>query len=159
MEDGVRFVPITNINAVETNVYDEHRKLLIMRRFMKDKERWVSNAPMLSYRGIKIIELYVRDQIENSIRYRKHSPNYLHKLYSHFAKPKDQAEMDVIDALLLEIERNVYEHLWKKINEFVGNRDWNMYFISIKDQFLSIERYCDWRIYDWTQRMESGEWK
>lgn len=159
VDDGVRFVPIEDINLADGSIYSEERKLLITRRMMVDKAKWISNTPVLPYRGTKILELYVKDQIDSFVRYRKHSSNYLSKVYAQMCVPKDQEEMGILDDALMQVERSVYEHLWKKVNEFVGNHDWNMYFICIKDKFLHIERHCDWRIYDWTQRMESGEWK
>lgn len=165
VEDGIRFVPITDINSVMSGVYDENRKLLIPGRFMKNKSAWISNKSLLSYRGIKIIEYYVKDQIENCLSYRKQNSNYLDGVYRQFKQPEvnaatgDYVEEQTVEEVVSKIERDVYEHLQKKIAEFVGNRNWNMYFIKIKNQFLIIERYCDWRIYDWTERMESGEWK
>lgn len=156
---GVLFVPIEDINLVEGSVYSESRKLLIPQRMMSDKARWISDSPILPYRGTEIVKLYAKNQIDNFVSYRKYGSNYLSRVYAHMLPTRTQEEAEKLDDVLQQAEHTVYEHLRKKINEFIINHDWNIYFVCIKDRILTIERYCDWRIYDWTNRMESGEWK
>ena len=155
----VRYVEIEDINKVKGGVYDENLKLIIPSSFMRHPEKWLSNKPFIPYHGMKILELFVRDQLDMFLHYRKTSAHHLGKIYKHL-KPVDALERpEKIEAAIEYIATNVYDSLWNRISDFFNGLNWNMYHVNISDRILTIERYCDWRIHDWTLRMESGEWK
>lgn len=59
-----------------------------------------------------------------------------------------------VDPLWLAIQPALLE---AKI--FMGSDPWVMYLVSQENTDVKIERTIDFRIYDWSRRMASGEWK
>ncbi len=171
---GTEAVLITDINVIKENVYDENNKLVIPKAFMLKKDKFISNESMLPYRGCKIVELLMNYWLDQLCQYRKMSGNKEYKAMQHLAPlPKLQpheypANITAEELHELECVREAEHHdlmmvtfnlilqsLRKELDLFVGNLNWNMYFVKLTDCHLSIERYCDWRAYQW--EIEHGE--
>ena len=155
----IRYNPISDINEIKGGVYDSRFKLIIPSSFMKHPERWLSNEPFIPYNGMKILELFVRDQLDMFLHYRKTGAQHLSKIYRYLKPIHTTEQREKIENAIDFVSTNIYDSLWNRISDFFNGMCWNMYHIRVTDRTLTIERYCDWRIYDWTQRMESGEWK
>lgn len=155
----LRYVPIKDINEVKNGVYDVNFKLIIPSALMKHPDRWLSNKPFIPHNGMKILELLVRNQLDTFLQYRRTGSYYLDKIYRYTKPACSPEQQQKLEEAIDFVSTNVYDSLWNRISEFFDGLCWNMYYISIKDRTLTIERHCDWRIYDWIRRMESGEWK
>lgn len=142
---GVFLEPITDLSKVEESVVDETGKLVLSAHYMKNKQQYLSNAPTIPSRGLEIIKCLIDDHIAKICQWSE-SQGYYNRLCSFFVSR--EAVMELIDEFMLE---SLCSPLIVRVNQFIGDDVWNIYFTKLQAVDLRIEKCIDYRIYDWTQ--------
>lgn len=137
--------PITNFSEVEDSVVDETGKLVISAHFMKNKQKYLSNQPTIPARGLEIVRCMIDDHIAKINPWAK-SQGYYNRLCGFFSSR--EAVIEIVDGYLLE---SLCSSLITRVNQFIGNDEWNIYFTKVHAVDLKIDKHIDFRIYDWTQ--------
>ncbi len=155
---------VTDINQVKDNVYDENQRVVIPKTFWQRKggHAFVSNEPFIPYRGAKILELAINQLLESFTRYRRWPVDFdariLEHMYSREAcqYPHAMYESEVeYGEKILDLIQDAIRPLKRDVAFFLGNADWNLYHVELRNSNLVLERYMDWRAYQWEQ--EHGE--
>lgn len=143
--DRTETIPMTDINKNDRAVYNEAGKCVITSLQARRKAFFLSNEPFLPYRGIKIVETMVNDQIDSFVLYRRNRRNLFSELTKQFAPG-----VDVNDQFGNDLE-SIYKDLQSDVANFLNNHSWNLYFARMKNNMLHIERSLDYRAYCWEQ--------
>ena len=169
---------IQDINLIKENVYTESGSLLIPKIFMENKARFLSEVPFIPYRGVKLAELLINEQVDSMIEYRHRRGYTLHKVLSHMlpipVKVVEDYSAEAANLRLRELHAGIdkapaehpedtitrrldedYASLQKEINLFIGEHTWNIYLIKLTNLTVTIERFMDYRIYCW--EVEHGQ--
>lgn len=147
--EGTETVPMLDINAATKTVYLESGAIAVPGVLVKNKITSLSNVPFLPYRGIQIVKLLIEDHLDLFVLYRKQRRNCYARLAVHFVEGSDAYLTHQT-----EIE-NACNELFQELSLFLGDKKWNMYFASLKNTHVHIDRGVDYRIYCW--EMEHGE--
>jgi hypothetical protein len=143
---------VTDINTVDTAVYNESGKCVIPLYYMKKRSAMIGNDPFLPYRGLHVLRELVINQIDRSRAYRKYPKDKYASISKHF-----QPGLDV-NNVCGEMLDDLFKPLEGEIELFIGNTNWDMYFIKLANTVLIVERNMDYRAYCW--EMEHGdEWR
>lgn len=156
---GTVRTPVSDISEIKKgmSVYTEVSgidKMVLSSLQIQNKDRCLSSFPMRPYRGIKIAEQLITNQIDNFIKYRNGSKDLYRNIRIHFKKEVDDK---VFQEILREIKEQ-YADTKSVIREFMGKHDWHLYFVKLKGSTITIQKSIDYRAYDWMCRMESKEW-
>ena len=142
--------PITDINTVTDTVTDEIGNVIIPLNMMKNKTQYLRNEPNVPVRGLIIIELLIKKYLESIAPWVKHSMQH-GRIVSNI-KPEHHAVYT--DGHL----EKTCESLFLQVSDFVGNDTWHIYFVKFVGIDLVIEKTIDYRVHDWTTRMNNKEW-
>jgi hypothetical protein len=121
---------------------------------LQNRDKCLSTLPIRPYRGVKIVEQLITNQIDNFIRYRKGAKDLYGGISSHLNARITNEELERLMGIITE----QYADIRLAIHSFMGKHDWNLYFIKFKNGTATIQKSIDWRAYDWMCRMESKEW-
>lgn len=144
--------PVNDITNLKTGVYTEIKsldKVVIPKTYMLNKQKYISSEPILPYRGIKILEGFVQNQIDAFVKYRKVSKSKHDIVAQHFLNTNGD-EFDNAVAISIAL----YGDLHDSIRSFMGLHNWHLYFTQFKDTKLTIEKSIDWRAYKWLCHVE-----
>lgn len=146
--EGIETVPMLDINTATKTVYFESGEVAIPGILVKNKNTQLSNQSFLPYRGIKIVNLLIDEHLDRFVTYRKQRINIFSSMAKHFI---DENSYEVHQA---EIE-NACTDLQQELTLFLGNKNWNMYFTTLKNTLIHLDRGMDYRIFCWES--EHGE--
>lgn len=158
-KDTVR-TPVSDLGTVKKglSVYTEVNgidRVVVTNLQLQNKEKYLNNFPIRPYRGVKIVEQLITNQINNFIKYRKGSKDLYGEISVHLSSPiEDEALESIMGAI-----KEQYADTRTVIQDFMGKHDWHLYFIKIKGGTVTIQKSIDYRAYDWMCRMESKEWE
>jgi hypothetical protein len=138
---------VKDLNEVTTSIYDKDYKLIIPKQFIINKDRLLSNYPILPYHGIKIIKIMVDDYIYNNLQYLNRHSNISVKIQNHLSNVETD---DQFEEILDKIQR-IFQPILVDIERFIGKDDWYIYGISLRERIIDIEKLVDHRIYEWTK--------
>jgi hypothetical protein len=145
--------PVTDINVVESSVYDSHGKCVIPGRYMREKAKFLSNSPMMPYRGLYITKHLIDNQINSFISWRRGSGATLTDLIGkHF---KDTVELTDEQIDLIE---SCYGQLRHELSNFLGLNTWSMFFTKLQTTSMHVQRGMDWRAWEW-ERLHGESWR
>lgn len=144
-------VPVTDINATKTAVYDKCEKQVIPGFHMRHKESMLSDKPRLPQRGTKIVELMFNQHLDNFVSWRKHSADYSGRIRTHF---EPEAFSDAEFESYLDI---ISFETCKDLADWLGDRRWNVFLSGRYGTALHIGQYGDYRIKDWMERYNTGQ--
>lgn len=85
--------------------------------------------------------------VEYLFKYCKHARGVKSSHISNFIKPEYQEEFNE------DYFENPLENALDELYEFIRRYDWNIYFHRLNGTTLVIERYCDFRVYEYTRMM------
>lgn len=156
--DTVR-APVSDLDKVRKglSVYTDingRDSVVVTALQLQNKERCLSTLPIRPYRGVKIVEHLITNQIDSFIKYRKGSKDLYHGVSGHLSTKTTPEELESLMGAIKE----QYADVRLMIQEFMGKHDWNLYFIKFKGGTVTIQKSIDWRAYDWMCRMDSKEW-
>jgi hypothetical protein len=137
---------VKDLNEINDSVYNSDYKTIIPKQFMLNKQRFLSNHPLLPYRGIKIMELLIKDEIYSSLEYLSNAPNVSNKVKRHFLDTldEDKEEQAFIDCL------SIASPVLRDVERFIGKDTWHIYRPFLRERVFEIEKLIDHRIYEWT---------
>jgi hypothetical protein len=152
-------VSVNDLNTVNPNksIYTSkgHKDVVVVNTLqLQNKEKCLSNLPIRPYRGMKVVECLVNNQIDSYIAYKRSNKDLFDAVRKHI-RP------DCTDAQVEECFEYVsinYADVRSDIFSFMGKHNWNIYFLKVKGTIITLQRSIDWRAYDWMCRMESKEW-
>lgn len=152
--------PVHDLGTVKKNlsVYTEVNgidRVVVTSLQLLNKEKCLSHFPIRPYRGVKIVEQLITNQIDSFIKYRKGTKDLYGQICSHLQSPLDEEALETIMGAIKE----QYSDTRQVIQEFMGKHDWHLYFIKFKGGNVIIQKSIDYRAYDWMCRMESKEWE
>ena len=162
---------LESLDGVKENIYDDANKLVIPKTFLKQGGNYISNTPYVPYRGAKIVELLVNEHLEGFVRYKRWAIDYTERIQRHFDMSAVGEEVitpdpfvdldgrsvleverhDPFDKIAIEIGEIFFLRLLHEIKLFLGDKRWYMYNVYLSGNLLHIERYCDWRAWQWEQ--------
>lgn len=123
---------------------------------LQNKDKCLSTLPIRPYRGVKILECLLNHQINSYLAYNKSRSDLFEVVSRHFDTTKlDQSD----DEVCFEYITDEYKDIRTDVFNFMGNKNWHIYFLKIKGTTVTLQRSIDWRAYDWMCKMDSGEWK
>lgn len=166
---GDASIPVTDINQVTENVYDESNKLIIPKTYLLKKEKYLSNESFLPYRACKIIECMAEQSLDELLAWRTAGRNWVDRMEAHI-KPEVLAvetpsefatyaevqaweeRKDHVNHLrdeFYQIRDRAYQLIKQELELFVGKLSWHMYYVKLEDTTLIVERFCDYRVHLW----------
>ena len=144
-----------DINTAQTAVYDCDGKCVISLQVIQNKDRLLSDTPLLPYRGIKIACLLHEWAIDRSIRWRsRRSTNWPGKLFSEHLLPIDGGPWT--DEVIEHYVGPFFQEIDQTLGELMINHEWHIFHLKAKDLNLTIERGEDYRVLEWMKLFEEG---
>lgn len=171
MTDGVLYyyyankerIPVNDITNVKSAIYTEQdgaEVCVIPEMFMRNKRKYVSNEPILQYTGIKIVLNLIQKQIEQFIAYRAYEEDI--NLYDFFVgyteSPNKGRFEEFIDPMYCAII-SAFEPLRYELSDFLGNYEWHIFEIELKNTRLKINKSIDYRAYLYLKQIEIEEFE
>jgi hypothetical protein len=103
---------------------------------------------------LKLIEVMLKAQLYSYLKYYKHHSNHLDKLQQHLLPIRKEKEMNDI---IFKLDQ-MCAPLIRDLTLFMGVDDWHMYTIKLACRSVVVEKFIDYRIFTYTQKVEEGEW-
>lgn len=123
----------------------------------------VSKTPWFALREMQLIEVFVADLAFSRIPMIGKARSR-EKIIEDFLAPDWKANF--YDTMSSSEQIEFCDEIWLAIQptlnvvrEFMGPDKWLMHFVRLGGTDLVVEKTVDYRIYDWTHRVKSGEWK
>ena len=158
------FVPIACFGDINGVVYNDKGDVILTKR----KSLHIYPEPTSNMLGVKIIQEFINKLLIDNSAWLKtntvqlpqigtisvwQTPHSLHSILKDFILPEyenDDVAYDLISNILSGIKCSV--------REFIGDNKWIMHFQTKKGRDIVIEKSIDYRIHDWTEKTESGQW-
>jgi hypothetical protein len=157
---GENYVVIDDINTVTSHVYNNLYKIIIPRYMMNDKDRYLSNHPTLPYIGVNIVDSLISDHISSCLSYNDSSLyriNHFNRditcILSKYILEKYRSVPSIMEDIVDKCSRVCIKML-NNIEVFMFDHEWYIYQSYVNNSTLVIERYCDWRVYEWYRLQE-----
>lgn len=143
--EGKSFVrkEIKSLSDITSAVYDRFDKMVVPSYYASDTSKLLS-MPNMPYRGIKLAQIAVNEQIANFICYQRYREDFRSKYLKHFVDMDKEDEDHILDCINFR-----YDRLAIEISSFLGNDVWNHYFVRFRNSLLSLEQGIDYRIHEW----------
>lgn len=133
--------PITDFENAVDKVVDDSDRLIIPEYMMRNKHQYLKQEPTIPVRGIMMVEMLVNNHIATISQYSK---------YNHFTrKVESQIHPDHLNLSTDGHLERVCEPLLMQVNNFIGNDNWNIYFVKRIQAEIVVEKCCDYRIYQY----------
>ena len=146
-----QLVLVKDINLVNGDLYDSNSTLVVRASIMKDKLRLLKNEPTVPVRPYLVIMGMIKFYFDSIAPYKKYN-SQADKILQHI-KPEFY---DIYNTGVLE---NIMVSIFQRLSDFIGRDTWYIYFEDFIGMDIVIKKMCDYRVYDWHERMESGQWK
>lgn len=144
--------PLVDINTWNDSVFDTEGDIVIPKRFMLDKTKYVSNSPFVPYIGLKIIQEIIRNIVYGSLK---------HMQVNNILDDNDEIRKNLIpnitDRQVEELLNDCFDFLSDLITDvrsFIDGNLWNIYHVRIDGKYIRIDRYEDFRVNEWNQWVE-----
>ena len=145
-EDGESHL-VTDLNKVTKAVYDEEGKCVVSAIYMRNKERFLSNVPMLPYHGIHIAKELVEAQLDDFVAWRRKTGKTAVDVLTRHFRPDFDLEEDLVNLVL-----DCCVPITREVNIFLGEHQWNIFFAKLTNSVLRLERCMDWRAWEWENK-------
>lgn len=163
-------IPVLDLNTVTGNVYSDIGDIVIPQRYMQPMNHKISNVPHIPVRAVNIIELILREQINDFSTWiigSFQAEQKIIKLHFDYDKISNAFSLDsykgtkevrekqmtfdveeLITDVLSQCHRSI-EELTNEIWSFLGNDNWHYHFLKIKETLVTIEKGEDYRLHQW----------
>lgn len=145
--------PVHDITELKERIYTLKNgidTMVIPATFMQNKKRFLSNEPMLPWRGVQVVKTLVEKQLDQYLKYRI-EPSAYTVSDEHFNCTRETlAQHREVDNALAIIN-DIYAPLCDDLLEFIGQYEWHIHYACFKDTKLVIEQSIDYRAYEWLQ--------
>lgn len=138
IKDGAIF-PIGDFESTTTPVIDEDGNVILSKYIMTNKRKFLSASPTLPVIGSAVIKALIEYHISTISPWTK-TNGYKTKLLSLF---NDYVDEDHLIDLCISIIQ--------QINSFIGDDEWNIYFVKFIGLDICIDKSIDYRIYEFTK--------
>jgi hypothetical protein len=139
--------PITSLDEVNEAVVDSEGRVIIPAQFMRHKKKMLRTEPVFPVRALNVASIIAEDFIDSSLPYTEPDVSNT-RVYEHI-KPEYHYLID---------EGYIEGSLQRLINDtslFVNSKLWNIYFFEQHSTDLVIKQSVDYRVYDWTRKLEN----
>lgn len=146
-ESGYKtLTPLQSLDDVNEGLLDKDGELIISAPFMRHRKKFLHTKPTLPVREIQVAAIMADDFIDSMLPYTPARETY-RRVLDHL-KPEYHYLSDEghIEAALTKITNEV--------SLFVNADIWNIYFFEQKKTDLIITQSVDFRVYDWTKKLE-----
>lgn len=147
--------PLLNVHGNKRSVFDENDQLVVPQHLLHSPAHF-GNRSFLPYRGLKLVSLALSEHVMSLTSWQKYRVDYRSKIQDHFTFEVPPSE-ELLESLINKIDSTLRE-LRNEVFRFVGPDDNNIYAVRLDNTEVVLEKYMDWRAYDWLLRMESGQW-
>lgn len=141
--------PLEKLDGLDENIYDELGNVVIPRYIVRYQSKWLTNRPKLPISAMKVIQLSIEEYISDTTTYNDVYLDY------RLSEVLNGPGMDAYQHK--EFDKYV-STFFNAIEEFIAADRCHLYFCELRSADLLIRKTIDFRIYDWTRRMESGDW-
>lgn len=151
--EGIESYKVTteNLGSLTKAVYDENYKCVIAPTYMQNKDKFLSNTPMLPYRGSYIVRDVMRAELAQNLAYYHEGPrqsnsrivNLRRLLDTHFTNRNYDTDL-VLDCCA---------PLIKDLILFFNDKRWHIYTLALHNTVLTVERGMDWRAKEWEDKL------
>jgi hypothetical protein len=146
-----QLVLVKDINLVNGDLYDANSNIVVKSSIMKDKARLLRNEPTVPVRPYLVIMGMIKFYFDSIAPYKKYN-SHADKILYHI-KPEFHSTYN--SGALEEIMVSIFQRL----SDFIARDTWHIYFEDFIGVDIIIKKMCDYRVYDWHERMESEQWK
>lgn len=146
-----QLVPVIDLNEVKKDLFDNCGRIVATEYVMKNKSRFLTDHPTIPVRGIHLLKAIVDYKITEMSQWM--STGVTERTLRGCFVDEIQEDLD-IDTVMVVVQNTVTE-----LYRFIDQDTWNHYFVLLKDFDLVIQKCADYRICDWYERRQSGEWK
>lgn len=142
---------VKDINSVTGDLYDSNSTVIVKSSIMKDKLRLLRNEPSVPVRPYLVIMGMIKFYFDSIAPYKKYN-SQANRILQHI-KPEfhDSYNNGVLEKIMVSI--------FQRLSDFIGRDTWHIYFADFIGVDIIIKKMCDYRVYDWHERMESEQWK
>lgn len=149
VKEGKNHRTVTDINTVDTDLYTitstDNYKLVIPEAFLRNKDQYLSNYPIIPYRGSKIIQLLLSNHLHNSLKYHPSNHHYESKLKQHLIDIDEESLDDVVDKISITCDSLIIE-----LTNFIDKDDWFVYASpSLNNKYIEVKKYVDYRVIEY----------
>lgn len=138
--------PLTSLDDVSEGILNKDGDLIISASFMRHQKKFLRTSPTFPVREIQIAAIIADDYIDSIVPYSPARETY--KRVLDHVKPEYHylVEEGHIEAALSK--------LTNEVSLFMNSDIWNIYFFQLKKTDLIVTQGVDFRIYDWTRKLE-----
>lgn len=143
--------PITNLDRYNEPILNEIGEIVIPMSVMRNKARYLTSKPTLPQRAIQIAAHLASAYFEELAPYK-----HVRRAREEIRKLLKPEAWHYLDDGYLDLS---CERLLRALGHFVNDGVWNIYFTRLVNTDLIVEKSTDYRIMQYMQRVESGEWR
>lgn len=119
-----------------------------------------NTVPVAAY---KLVADSIKNALDQRCSFIRHRPNSSNYIYRHISMPEwayvqDRDGDTRADAVVSNIEADL-RPLKKIINDIIGENTWMIYKLTFYWDKVLIEEEMDYRVKDWNDKIESGQWE
>ncbi len=140
---------IGNIDEVVGNVYTLDGELVLHKSQIKE----ISLIPQLPVIGIRLLTDMAKAVVVEESSWLKGASVPTSKILRDYLQPHYLEDIDLCDRIM-----SASFDFRHSIRNYIGKDGWIMHFVKSRNTDIIVEKSCDYRIYDWNRRMQSGEW-
>lgn len=141
--------PLNTVWTLNDAIYDEDSALILPKYIMKRPERYLSHTPRLFMPAVEVLRIAIDHFIEDVTVY--HSATGLSELGQYLTPVGVSAYYD-------SVYDRFYQQFFEPVEDWIRPDIHHIYFLQLEQHTLMVQKACDYRVYDWLCRMESGEW-
>lgn len=114
----------------------------------------VQGEPSMPVVGIRLVHAAIDKTLDDNSAWTRKTRKDIVTLWDEMLLPQFRGNPDVAEA--------IYSYtfdLRQMVLDFIGGETWVMHFKKMRGADIVLEKTIDYRIFDWSRRHESGEWK
>lgn len=163
-KQGTEVVPVTDINQVNTAVYNSDHKIVISSSLLKNKAKFLSNKPFMPYYGIHIANRMVQGYLSAHSIYNRSNTDAVRNIDKYFTDdafataetdPDDRVTYSSPDSLFGTALEEVMSDIHGMVFDFMKGHEWNLHCTKLTNSTLVIEQGIDYRVFCW--EIEHGD--
>lgn len=138
--------PLTDFSRLikkPDDVYDLSGKLIISKKQLAARARFLKMEPTLPIMGMKMAMAIVKKYLSTLCRH----TSYIHDQ----TKIRDLIRPEMLDRYDSEEYMDSFTRLIDQLDGFIGNDYWNMYWFKMKGTSMVVLKGVDWRVYRYYQ--------
>ena len=144
-------VPIEEIPNQTCNIVDVDGKVVLTAAKIITTRKHLSTKSTASHYAAVLLCEYIRYIIDQNVEHIKvHTDRDIWETWLSQEGVRHLREGTLNYDLMFEPIRTI-------VQKFIGPDTWNIYFVALKRNTIIVEKSIDFRIYDWTQKVLSGE--